>query len=68
MTDNIIIDNENCFAYGLPDNATDLERRKFVTQCMCVYKIEEYKNDDLTEYFSEVFLSLSANDFKLVTM
>lgn len=54
MTDNEVIDDAKRFAYGMPDNATDTDKKNFVSYCMHVYKSDIYKYNDLAEYSENI--------------
>lgn len=64
MKENNVFDSTECFRSGLPANATDDEKRRFVQYRIKVYKKEDDRNGDLAKYFAEDFGSFTSDDFK----
>lgn len=60
-----VVDNAHRFRNGLPVNATDEDKQKFVPYCVATYKREDYNHEDITKYFNEDFEKFTVEKFKL---
>lgn len=55
------------FRSGLPDSATDENKRDFVAFRLDVYKKEsQWRNDTPSEYFADYFRDFDVSDFKMI--
>lgn len=65
--DTVGIADASFFKYGLPPDADDTMRKRFVRYCVRLYKKMDWKGSTLSEYFAEDFSTFDASMFAQVS-